>query len=422
MLALAIRLAYALAIAPDQIQPGDPKLYRDIANELAHGRGYQLARTVEGSYPTASHPPLYPLFLAAFTKVGLATFAVHRAVSCLLGTAAVVLVGLVGRRVSGASVGLVAASLAALYPQLFMVDGTVIAESLYAPLVALALLMSYRLLDRPDLVNAGALGAVVGLATLTRSDGLLLLLLLAVPVAWRAGRARWRLLAVVAASTALVLSPWLIRNWIRFDRFPLLATNGGLTQGATNCRQTFYDKTYIGFVFHPCALRSPCLRGRAEVAQAECFGREARSFLGDNIGRVPLVVAARVAREWNLYAPRMDLSYGQLWARDRTLAKIGIVMYALLVVFGVGGAVLLFRRGEPLLPLLSTFAVAAATATLAFGFSRYRLVAEPALVLLAAVGVNALISSGARLRVLGDELRGDAWRISGKPPNAPTGR
>lgn len=397
LLGLAVRLVYALAVAPEQIQPGDPQVYRDLANELAHGRGYQLSQTVDRPYPTASHPPLYPLFLAAFTKLGLASFPVHRAVSCLLGATTVALVGLLGRRVAGAAAGLIAAGLAAIYPQLFVVDGTVIAESLYAPLIVSALLLAYRLMDRPTVRTAVALGGVIGLATLTRSEGIVLLLVLAGPITWRLGPGRRRLIAVVAAVTALALSPWLVRNWVRFDRFPLLSSNGALTQAATNCSETYYDRRYIGFVFHRCALSSPCLRERGEIRQSECFGREARTYVGDNLGRAPRVVAARVARMWNVYDPRTDLSYGELWARERTIAEIGMGMYALLVALGLYGAVLLYRRRVPLLPFVAVFVAASLTAAIAFGFSRYRLSAEPALVVLAAVGIQALTATGMRL-------------------------
>ena len=87
------------------------------------------------------------------------------------------------------------------------------AESLYVPLIALSMLVAYRLLDRPGAVPAIGLGAVIGLATLTRSDALLLVPLLVLPLAYRLGRARLPLLAVCLLATALVLSPWLA-NWL----------------------------------------------------------------------------------------------------------------------------------------------------------------------------------------------------------------
>ena len=85
-------------------------------------------------------------------------------------------------------VGLIAAGLAAVYPQLVMVDGTVITEALYAPLIAAILLLTYRLLDRPRPGSAALLGLAVGAATLTRSEAIFLLVLLVAPAAVIAGR------------------------------------------------------------------------------------------------------------------------------------------------------------------------------------------------------------------------------------------
>ena len=96
---------------------------------------------------------------------------------------------LLGRRVGGDRVGLGAAMVGAVYPVLLAADGALMSESLYGLLVASALLLALRLGERRDLASAAALGAVIGLAALTRSEGLLLLPLLALPLCL-AGRIR----------------------------------------------------------------------------------------------------------------------------------------------------------------------------------------------------------------------------------------
>jgi hypothetical protein len=68
-----------------------------------------------------------------------------------------------------------------------------------------------------------------------------------------------------------------------------------------------------------------------------------------------------------------------------------MAMYALLAVLAVGGLVTLRRRGVSLRPMLALVALAMLAAVIAFGFSRYRLAAEPVLVVLAAVAIDALL-------------------------------
>src|SRR5206468_5751602 len=138
-------------------------------------------------------PPLYPALLALFSWTGLDTYAAHRIVSCVLGAVAVVLIGMLGRRVAGDRIGLLAGAIAAVYPALWMLDASLRSESLYLPLIALVLLLAYGLRDRPGWRRAALLGAAIGLAALTRSEALLLVPLL---LPWR----RPKLAAAVVAA------------------------------------------------------------------------------------------------------------------------------------------------------------------------------------------------------------------------------
>lgn len=405
--ALGARLAYALAIAPDLPARGDTLLYHYLANGLADGKGYirPFSELQFGqALPTAGYPPLYPLYLSAFSAVGLDSLDAHRAVSCLLGPIAVVLVGLLGRRVAGDRAGLIAAALAALYPQLVMVDGTVITEALYAPLVAAILLLAYRLLDRPGAASAAALGAAIGLATLARSEAILLVVLLALPACavavrraavpapgpWRAALRPAAPLALAAvAATVVVLAPWVVRNAIVMDEPILFTSNSGHTAAATVCDATFAGGSpYLGFARHECALRGPCVDVRDELAQASCQRDEAWRYMREHADRVPVVAAVRILRVWQLYRYQDDLGYGELWSRSIPVAKAGLVMYVLLALAAIGGIVRLRRTRTPLWPLLVPALLVTISAAMTFGFSRYRLAAEIPLVVLAATGVD----------------------------------
>jgi 4-amino-4-deoxy-L-arabinose transferase-like glycosyltransferase len=402
---LALRLLYALVVAPDLPARGDTLLYHYLAIGIADGSGYirPFSELMTGhAEPTAAYPPLYPLYLATFSAVGLDSLEAHRAVSCLLGALAVVLIGLLGRRVAGERAGLLAAGLAAVYPQLVMVDGTVITEAMYAPLVAGLLLLAYRVLDDPTPLRAAALGALVGLAVLTRSEAILLVVLLAVPaclIARRSLRAGWPLAAVAVAATALVIAPWAARNVAVMGEPVILTGNSGHTAAATVCDATFDPGSpYLGFVRHTCALTGPCAGIRDELGQARCQRDAARRYMREHLGRVPVVLAVRVLRVWELYGYQDDLGYGQLWSRSIPVAKAGLLMYALMLALAIGGVAALRRRSTPVWPLLMPALLVSVSAALTFGFSRYRLAAEIPLTVLAGVGIDAGLR---RLRVRG---------------------
>ena len=172
----------------------------------------------------------------------------------------------------------------------------------------LVLLIAYGYIERPGPFLAIGLGIVVGLATLVRTEAILLMVLLAAPVLWRQKKRRIAALVLCAAACLLVLTPWLARNWSEFDRFPLLSTNGGYTAKATNCDSTYFSSAGIGFVDHSCGRQSRCDELASELAESDCYGREGRAYVRDHLTRTPLVALARVEECGTLrsgYEPRV---------------------------------------------------------------------------------------------------------------------
>ena len=94
--ALAVRLIYVLVIARAPVGVGgDAGFYHSAANLIAHG--HFLYRGIFGhSYVTAEHPPLFPLVLSVSSLFGGDSLLAHRIVGCVLGSAAVVLIAILG--------------------------------------------------------------------------------------------------------------------------------------------------------------------------------------------------------------------------------------------------------------------------------------------------------------------------------------
>ncbi|MGH2685790.1 MAG: glycosyltransferase family 39 protein, partial [Actinomycetota bacterium] len=145
--ALAIRVAFTLTVDPEVPEVGDAMAYHHLANHLADGEGYVRPFDLllfDEVRPTAEYPPLFPAVISVASLVGVDTVTGHRVAACLIGAAAVAMIGLLGRRVTGSAVvGLVAAGLAAVYPMLFLMDATLMPEGLFTLLVAATLLAAY---------------------------------------------------------------------------------------------------------------------------------------------------------------------------------------------------------------------------------------------------------------------------------------
>ena len=116
---------------------GDSESYWALAQAIATGGPYQAGQGM------ISRTPGYPLLLApAFLLAGGEPSVMWaRAESALLGTLSVGAVWWLGRTLFGARGGLIAASIAAVYPGAVAMGALVLSEALFCPLMLLELIL-----------------------------------------------------------------------------------------------------------------------------------------------------------------------------------------------------------------------------------------------------------------------------------------
>src|SRR4051794_36257656 len=123
---VVLRVVHVIAVAPDTAIFTDGFFFHWVAAYVADGHGYVNPAELlfhGHSIPTAQHPPLYTFVLAAATKLGITGDEVQRSLGCVFGAGTITAIGVLGRRVGGPAVGLVAAGLAAVNPTLIAADG-----------------------------------------------------------------------------------------------------------------------------------------------------------------------------------------------------------------------------------------------------------------------------------------------------------
>jgi 4-amino-4-deoxy-L-arabinose transferase-like glycosyltransferase len=411
-LAFAVRLVYALIAAPG-LAVDDDSFFHLTADALAAGHGYvqPFELDLHGiSVPTAEHPILYPLVLSLVARAGGTGVDIQRGVGILAGTGVVVLVALLGRELAGARAGLIAAAIAALWPSLIAADGSIMSEPLYGLLVLGAVLLAVRHVRSPTLGGALGLGALIGLAGLTRSEGLALVILLALPAVLMAGRRRTESMIAVVAVAAVVMSPWVIRNWTTFDR-PVLSTNEGTVVAGSNCHSTFYGADIGAFDFACVKSASRGAPSGNEAVRADTMRDAGVDYATDHAGRLPVVVAARVASLWGVFDPRRQFV---VTGRDITVQKAGVILFYPLAILAIGGAVALWRRRQrAAILMLAPFVLVTFVGATTYGGVRLRHTADLMIVVLAGVAIDALLLRR-RARA------GDAGAASGRPASAGT--
>ncbi len=384
--------------APGFLVDYDPIFYSRQANLVADGKRfiapYVLDANGNGPHlPSAGHPPLLVVVLAAATKLGARSFDAHRVVTALIGAAAVPLVALLGAEVAGWRAGIIAGSLAAVYPNLWLYDGLLMPEALAGVIVALALLLSIRFLKTGRTALLIWLGVVVGLGALTRGELLFLVVVLVLPVCLlrrdQTVGERLRGFGVAALVAALVVAPWAIYNLQRFDNPVFISTAQETTLGGANC-DAVYQGARIGSWADFC-FQDILDRGLEESVAAGEIRSRTEHYVRAHLSRVPLVALARFGRTWDVFKPGDNVTLGELQRRPRVWSWIALAMYAVLVVLAIGGAYVL-RRDPSLLVLLTMPVLVTITGVLFWGNPRFRRPAEIVIVVLAGVAIDALLA------------------------------
>ena len=398
VLAVALRILFALTAATplDPGHIGDQYYYRTYAASLADGHG--ISESLDGVYvPGALHAPGLSVVLAAADLVGLRSPTEQRVAMAVVCSIGVVLVGLVGRRLGGPTLGLVAAFVAAVHPGWVQAGPDLLSEGLYMVAISAAMLAALLFLDRPSWRRGLVVGLAIAGTALVRSEGALLVVGLGIPLALVAAGRNWRrgllLLGSVAVGAALLIMPWMLRNQSRLGGLAF-TTNQGATVVGANCPDTYAGPRMGGFS-HRCWLLSGLVPGISDqhnaVDRSRALQRIGVEYASDHASRLPVVAVARFARGWGVYASQDALTYDIIEDRNPGWQRAGQYVHWVLLSLALVGAVLLPRRSwsrwlVPLAPVVTTSVVF----VLFYGSTRFRSGAEPSIALFAAAGVVGL--------------------------------
>jgi 4-amino-4-deoxy-L-arabinose transferase-like glycosyltransferase len=219
-------------------------------------KGDDFARTFVSSgtygflpgHPSAYTQPLYGFFLVPLYWIFGRHWEVVGIAQILVAAATAVLVFEIGRRLVSAWGGVVAAALSTLHPYLLWHDVHLNREILDQFLAAAIVLLTLVLTSRPTLRFGALLGLALGLGILGNVRLAALPLVVGLFVLWRAGFRRDALIAVGSslAVTALVVSPWVIRNRVSVGCFAVTTDARALWKA--NNVNTYRTLTHGGWI------------------------------------------------------------------------------------------------------------------------------------------------------------------------------
>lgn len=416
--AFAIRVAFFMGIASDLRFGVDADYYRFTATSLTTGHGFTI-RPADSAWtpdadpnlriPATDHGPGQALVLSIGNLLGLKSWDQHRVLLSFVGAVGVGLTGVLGRRIAGPTVGLVAAVIATLHPLWVQAAGSLTSESSFFTVLPATLLVAHIAAKRRTLGWMAATGMMCAVAALTRSEAVLLVAFLGVPIAFLGGRSSaLRSLAAVLVGAFVVLAPWLV--WIRATTGEFtLSTNGGVTLAGSNCNETYYGP-------HLGSFNSSCSLGAAGLVsfglppdtdagqRAGLVDRGSRTVAVDYLKaherRLPVVVAARIGRTLGVFRVANSLAFDKGIGSHPASQRFGYLVNVVLLPFTAAGFVLVIRRRVPAdtVALMAGPLLAVATGALVYGATRMRVSAEPAIAITAALAMCKLTQRTWRAR------------------------
>ena len=382
----------------------DSLYYSAQARQLVDGVWF---REIFVDQPGAEHGPLTSVLLATVSWVD-DPVPWQRLLTVLCGIATIAVVGLLARRLCGARVALVAAAIAAAYPNLWMNDGLVMSESLSVLLVCLTLWTAHRILTRPTMRGAVLVGAVAGLAALARSELALLAPAIIVLLVFEVRRTRlpdqpWkravRTPVLVGLASLVTVLPWVLFNLARFDESVTLTTNDGTTLLGSYCDASFSGQNIGGWSLL-CVVADPdyAMDEEPSVRSARQRGL-AIDYAKEHVRDIPKVVAARIGRTLDLYGLDSLVAQDVGEERYRWASWAGIAAWWTIALLAIRGSIVLWRATAdarwPFLLMLCPVASVLVTTVVFYGGHRIRSSMEATVVVFAAL---AVVDTADRLR------------------------
>jgi 4-amino-4-deoxy-L-arabinose transferase-like glycosyltransferase len=207
--------------------------YEEIAYNLAERGEYAYSfYGLSESRPTSFQPPIYPLFLAATLKLSSGNLNGLAPAQIFLSVISIWVLFQLTISLGGSETqGLLAALIMALYPPLILyavIQSPVILETLF---LLTGTWCTVRSIQGGSLIWPIAAGLNFGLAGLTRSPWLVVLLVAMIWLIWRNRQGGWRRLltpVILCFSAIITLLPWALHNAQVHDAWFVTGTNGGL--------------------------------------------------------------------------------------------------------------------------------------------------------------------------------------------------
>lgn len=389
-----------LWISPYAFLPeGDASAYDLSAQNLVAGRGLSTTSLKEyPPLPDTRRMPLYPIFLATIYKVFGTNYTAARVMQAFMASLLCIMIYYLGSTMFNQSVGLMAASYAAIYQPFIRYlfyggPAFLLSEQLFSfLLVLMGLVLSTSILTE-SLSWFFISGIFLGLSTLMRSEIFLfpifVFLILLYKASWSLKRSL-RQFGLITLAFLLMLAPWIFRNYRVHRSFVPLTTLGG--------RVFYYGNNPLakgGYAIPEIAEEE--FIGLSEVQLDRLYYKKGIEFLKNYPKNLPKLFLKKILVHW--------------FVRDHNAFNL---FYSFMLPFAIYGFILIlyatykgWTNASYLIPI--AFVVYSSLIALVFfGQPRFRLSIEPYLIIMAAYGFSSILKTSS---LMGSVTLVSCWLI-----------
>ena len=345
--AFAVRLAVIPFTIGEWMNPRYLSQYEpgNVAIALIHGQGFASPWVTGAKVASAVMSPVYPLIVAGIYRIfGVSTqasIATGLALNCLLSALACIPVFLITRRSFGQDVAMWAG-----WAWVFSPYGIYFAAEWLWPthLLLLCMCWLFHLAQHMEQSSQSSLwisfGLVAGFAALSEPSVLAIIPFLACFCACRLAfeRKAWRTpLALATCVTAVVVSPWIIRNAVVFHRFIPMRSGIGLEMYIGNQPDAIH---WTSMKCHPNHNSSELAEYRAgEIAYMDHKMQQSKDY----IGRHKLWYARQCARRAG-YLWTGFWSLDPAYRAEEPMDLVNVPVCTLLTLLAIVGLVIAWKE------------------------------------------------------------------------------
>lgn len=371
--ALFLRIIYCLQTQDFKLE-SDAVIYDKVGWNLAAGNGFAIEKNI----PTAFVFPVYPIFLSFIYRIFGHNLTYVRVIQSLISSLVCILIYLIAKTTFECEdISRLSAIISIIYPSLIIYSEKILNDSVgtFFILGCIYLLISAFKLKK---INHWFLaGMVMGICILLRAEYALFIPLIFI-LLWKINFKEFlpKFLFFVLA-VILIVFPWVIRNYIVFNEFPLISTRAG---------STLYNSYFVsdmGFSYNQFKnVNKEYFLLKTESEKDKYLMKKTLRYLKNN----PFIFFKLIPLKLGMIFYPFD---GK-WHKLNLLSKYNL-LFGLIFCFSIFGIFYIIKNKKKqsyilFIPFLQTIF----TCIIFYGKPQYRVPLEPILIILAVVGFFTL--------------------------------